>query len=107
MERMHRVTRAVGLILISTSCFSGMQAPAQAASSRQATPAAEPLVLYSAQGYDSTMAKAYTKTGAANVSLVDDSTGNILARISAEKNNPHWDVVWFDGDGAMRGLAQQ
>ena len=66
-----------------------------------------PLVLYSAQGYDSTMAKAYTATGAAKVSLVDDSTGNILARIQAEKNNPHWDIVWFDGDGTMRSLADQ
>ncbi|HWE61854.1 MAG TPA: extracellular solute-binding protein [Chloroflexota bacterium] len=53
------------------------------------------------------MAKAFTKTGAANVSLVDDSTGNLLARISAEKNNPHWDIVWFDGDGTMRSLADQ
>ena len=54
-----------------------------------ATSSAAPvsLVLYSAQGYD--------------------STGNILARIQAEKNNPHWDVVWFDGDGTMRSLANQ
>jgi iron(III) transport system substrate-binding protein len=45
--------------------------------------------------------------GGTSVSLVDDSTGNILARIEAEKNNPHWDVVWFDGDASMQSLDNQ
>ena len=98
--------RACGVPVLSAALLAATLAPAHAASPRQLA-AAPSLVLYSAQGYDNTMAKAYTATGAAKVSLVDDSTGNILARIQAEKNNPHWDVVWFDGDGTMRGLANQ
>jgi iron(III) transport system substrate-binding protein len=96
-----------GSSLIALAALAGMALPAQGAAFAHRTQAQVKLVLYSAQGYDSTMAKAYTATGAAQVSLVDDSTGNILARIQAEKNNPHWDIVWFDGDGTMRGLADQ
>jgi iron(III) transport system substrate-binding protein len=104
---MNPVTRTLGVAVLATTCVAGLLASTHAAPARQRAASPVSLVLYSAQGYDSTMAKAYTKTGAATVKLVDDSTGNILARISAEKNNPHWDVAWFDGDGAMRGLAQQ
>jgi iron(III) transport system substrate-binding protein len=96
-----------GSSLIALAALAGMALPAQGAAQAHSTSAPVKLVLYSAQGYDSTMAKAYTATGAAQVSLVDDSTGNILARIQAEKNNPHWDIVWFDGDGTMRSLADQ
>ena len=65
------------------------------------------LVLYSAQGYDSAMAKAFQAKTGIKVKLVDDSTGNLVAKIEAERSNPHWDVAWFDGDSTMQGLDNQ
>ncbi len=67
----------------------------------------EKLVLYSAQGYDAAMAKAFEKQTGIKVQLVDDSTGNIVAKMEAEKSNPHWDVAWFDGDSTMQGLDNE
>jgi ABC-type thiamine transport system substrate-binding protein len=65
------------------------------------------LTLYSAQGYDSDAAKAFQQQTGIPVKLVDDSTGNLLAKISAERNNPQWDVVWFDGNVTMQTLDDQ
>jgi iron(III) transport system substrate-binding protein len=36
--------------------------------------------------------------------FVEDSTGPLLAKIEAEKNNPQWTVLWIDGVEAMAGL---
>ncbi|MBO0780077.1 MAG: extracellular solute-binding protein [Ktedonobacteraceae bacterium] len=65
------------------------------------------LTLYSAQGYDSDTAKAFQKQTGIVVKLVDDSTGNLLAKISAERNNPQWDVAWFDGNVTMQTLDNE
>ena len=66
-----------------------------------------PLVVYSAQGYDSDMVKAFQKATGIPTKLVDDSTGPLLARIQAEKANPQWGLVWVDGDEAFAALDQQ
>lgn len=63
--------------------------------------------LYSAQGYDSDTAKAFQQQTGITTKLVDDSTGNLLAKISAETNNPQWDAVWFDGNVTMQSLDDQ
>ncbi len=65
------------------------------------------LVVYSAQGYDSDTVKAFTRDTGIQAQLVDDSTGNILAKVAAEGNNPQWDVVWFDGNVTMQNLDDQ
>ena len=65
------------------------------------------LTLYSAQGYDSDAAKAFQQQTGIAVKLVDDSTGNLLAKIAAEGNNPQWDVAWFDGNVTMQTLDDQ
>ncbi|GAC1423448.1 MAG: hypothetical protein PVS3B3_32860 [Ktedonobacteraceae bacterium] len=65
------------------------------------------LTLYSAQGYDSDAAKAFQQQTGITTKLVDDSTGNLLAKISAEGSNPQWDVTWFDGNVTMQTLADQ
>ncbi|GAC1502394.1 MAG: hypothetical protein NVS2B12_11760 [Ktedonobacteraceae bacterium] len=65
------------------------------------------MTLYSAQGYDSDAAKAFTQQTGIAAKLVDDSTGNILAKIAAEGNNPQWDVTWFDGNVTMKTLDDQ
>lgn len=66
-----------------------------------------PLVLYSAQGYDQPMADAFTKATGIPVKLTDDSTGPLLAKVAAEKNNPKWDLLWVDGDTAFASLDKQ
>src|SRR5690348_12262690 len=65
------------------------------------------LTLYSAQGYDSDAAKAFQQQTGITTKLVDDSTGNLLAKIAAEGNNSQWDVTWFDGNVTMQTLDDQ
>jgi iron(III) transport system substrate-binding protein len=64
-------------------------------------------VFYSAQGYDQAEATAFQKATGIQVELSDMSTGPLLAKVMAEKQNPQWDVIWFDGNGAMASLNQQ
>jgi len=97
---------ALGLSLCAVASAAGL-AHAHAAIPRAHPDADNSLVLYSAQGYDSTMGKAFGKVSGTQVLLTDDSTGNILAKIAAERNNPHWDVAWFDGDATMQTLDAQ
>ena len=66
-----------------------------------------PLVVYSSQGYDSAVSKAFTKATGIPVSLDDDSTGPLLAKVAAERNNPQWGLLWVDGDTAFAELDQQ
>ena len=66
-----------------------------------------PVVLYAAIGYDQKVADAFTKATGIPVKLVDLSTGPLVAKVQAEKQNPQWDLVWFDGAEAMRSLADQ
>ena len=65
------------------------------------------LVVYSAQGYDSAVTKAFTKATGIPVSLDDDSTGPLLAKVGAERNNPQWGLLWVDGDTAFATLDKQ
>jgi iron(III) transport system substrate-binding protein len=65
------------------------------------------LVVYSAQGYDSKMTKAFTQATGIPVKLDDNSTGPLLTQIEASKNNPNWGLLWVDGATAFAGLDQQ
>jgi iron(III) transport system substrate-binding protein len=65
------------------------------------------LVLYAAMGYDQDAAKLFEKQTGIKVNLVDDSTGPLIARVTAQRNNPQWDVIWFDGAVTMLSLDQQ
>src|SRR5579872_4802547 len=80
---------------------------AAASSSSSASAAVVPLVVYSAQGYDSAMTKAFTKATGIPVKLDDNSTGPLLTQIEASKNNPNWGLLWVDGATAFAGLDQQ
>jgi iron(III) transport system substrate-binding protein len=110
------VTGAVTLTLLAAACSSGSgsssssaspsSSPSTSASSSPAA-AAVPLVVYSAQGYDSAMTKAFTKATGIPVRLDDNSTGPLLTQIEASKNNPNWGLLWVDGATAFAGLDQQ
>ena len=87
-------------------------AVAGCSSSSSSTPAASTaanvtLVVYSAQGYDSKMTKAFTQATGIPVKLDDNSTGPLLTQIEASKNNPNWGLLWVDGATAFAGLDQQ
>jgi len=92
---------------------AGTPAPTMSATMSGTMSAAAPcdkaagLTLYAAMGYDSDIAKIFTSTTGITVNLVDDSTGPLLAKITAEGSNPQWDVTWFDGDAAMQALDDQ
>jgi iron(III) transport system substrate-binding protein len=90
----------------STAATSTTSAAAAAASSSPSA-SAVPLVVYSAQGYDSAMTKAFTKATGIPVQLDDNSTGPLLTQIEASKNNPKWGLLWADGDEAFAGLDTQ
>lgn len=74
-----------------------------------ATMAAAPrqLILYSAQGYDQSEATAFQDATGIHVKLSDMSTGPLLAKVIAERQNPQWDVIWFDGNAPMANFDAQ
>jgi iron(III) transport system substrate-binding protein len=86
---------------------SSSAAASSASASASATGPAVPLVVYSAQGYDSAMTKAFTAATGIPVQLDDNSTGPLLTQIEASKNNPKWGLLWADGDEAFAGLDTQ
>ena len=90
-----------------TSTSSGSTSSGTGSGTAATCDKATGLTLYSAQGYDSDAAKAFQKQTGITTKLVDDSTGNLLAKISAEGSNPHWDVTWFDGNVTMQTLDDQ
>ncbi|MDE2013012.1 MAG: extracellular solute-binding protein [Alphaproteobacteria bacterium] len=62
------------------------------------------LVLYSAVDYGPAVAAAFKQQTGIDVTLVDVSTGALLAKVSAEGHRPAWSLLWFDGDLAAAAL---
>jgi iron(III) transport system substrate-binding protein len=92
----------------SSSSSSTAASHASGGASASASSAAKvTLVVYSAQGYDSAMTKAFTQATGIPVKLDDNSTGPLLTQIEASKNNPNWGLLWVDGATAFAGLDQQ
>jgi iron(III) transport system substrate-binding protein len=65
------------------------------------------LVIYSAQGYDKAEVTAFEQATGIKVNLDDNSTGPLLDKIQAEKNNPQWGLLWVDGDEAFAQMDLQ
>jgi iron(III) transport system substrate-binding protein len=86
----------------SATASSGTTASSTAAAASKVT-----LVVYSAQGYDSAMTKAFTQATGIPVKLDDNSTGPLLTQIEASANNPNWGLLWVDGATAFAGLDTQ
>jgi len=66
-----------------------------------------PLIVYSAQGYDAAMVHAFQAATGIPTELDTNSTGPLLAQIQASKNNPHWGLLWVDGQTAFAELDDQ
>lgn len=106
------VTGAVALSALavagcSSSSSSSTDAAASSSASASSPAGTVPLVVYSAQGYDSAETKAFTKATGIPVQLDDNSTGPLLTQIEASKNNPKWGLLWVDGATAFAGLDTQ
>ena len=98
------------LVILLSACGGTTSSTSTTTASGTSTPSCDKttgLTVYSAQGYDSDTTKAFQKQTGITTKLVDDSTGNLLAKISAEGSNPQWDVTWFDGNVTMQTLADQ
>jgi iron(III) transport system substrate-binding protein len=95
----------LGLIAASAAALAGCSTTASASSATDT--AVEPLVLYAAEGFDAVTAKAFSAATGIPVKVVDDSTGPLLTKIAAEKNNPQWSMLWVDGDTAFAALDKQ
>ena len=59
--------------------------------------AADALELYAALDYSTSVATAFTAKTGIPVNVTALSTGPLLAKITAEKNNPQWGAYWADG----------
>jgi iron(III) transport system substrate-binding protein len=99
--------RATGGVLALAALALAGCSSASGSSTPSSSSAKVPLVVYSAQGYDSAMTKAFTKATGIQVKLDDNSTGPLLTQIEASKNNPNWGLLWVDGATAFAGLDQQ
>jgi len=66
-----------------------------------------PLIVYSAQGYDQAMVHAFQAATGIPTKLDTNSTGPLLAQIQASKNNPHWGLLWVDGQTAFAELDDE
>jgi iron(III) transport system substrate-binding protein len=98
---------AVGVAVAAAALLAGCSSSASGSTSSTSGSAVEPLILYAAVGYDAKMATAFSKESGVPVKVVDDSTGPLLTKIAAEKNNPQWSMLWADGDTAFASLAKQ
>ena len=95
------------LALAACSSSSSSSSSTATSSSSASTASKVTLVVYSAQGYDSAMTKAFTKATGIPIKLDDNSTGPLLTQIEASKNNPNWGLLWVDGATAFAGLDTQ
>lgn len=104
-KRFYVFLTVIGIIIAFSACGSTTNT-----TSSTSTPTCDKstgLTVYSAQGYDSDATKAFQQQMGITTKLVDDSTGPLVAKISAEGNNPQWDVAWFDGNVTMQALDDQ
>jgi iron(III) transport system substrate-binding protein len=100
-------TFALALAGLTACSSSAAPAATTATTATSGSSAVTPLVVYSAQGYDSVTTKAFTAATGIPVKLVDDSTGPLLTKVAAERNNPQWGLLWVDGDTAFAALDTQ
>lgn len=56
--------------------------------------------------WGATLTDEFTEETGIATDMADLGGGEILARISAEANNPQWDVVILDGHGSLEGMRE-
>ena len=84
--------KRIYLGIAASVAMAGLTAPAVAAD----------LVVYDALDFAGTAIKAFTAKTGVTVDVVEPgSTGETLGKISAEGDNPQFDIVWLDGSAVM------
>lgn len=106
---MSRAWLVAPLAVVLAACSSASTpAVASHGTSAQSTSSAKvPLVVYSAEGYDQAVTQGFQAATGIPTELQDHSTGTLLAKISAEANNPQWGVFWSDGSESYAALDKQ
>jgi iron(III) transport system substrate-binding protein len=104
---LHRGRRILASAAALVTAGTGVTALTGAVTSPAGAATKVPLVLYAAEGYDAAMAKAFTQATGIPVNLDDNSTGPLLTKIQAEKNNPKWSILWVDGNTAFANLDSE
>jgi len=94
-------------VIVALVSGSSMVLAATAITPSEAATTGTPLIIYAAEGYDQVAADAFTKATGIKTVLHDDSTGPLLAKVSAEKSNPQFGVLWVDGSTAFAALDKQ
>ncbi|MDA8341872.1 MAG: extracellular solute-binding protein [Actinomycetota bacterium] len=94
---------AAGALMAACGSSSSAASPTSHAASAPKVP----LVVYAAEGYDQAEVTAFQQATGIPTQLVDHSTGTLLAKISAERNNPQWGVFWSDGAESYAALDQE
>jgi iron(III) transport system substrate-binding protein len=103
----HKSRVAIGAVVLSATVLLAGCTSTSVSQAGSVSKSVEPLVLYAAEAYDANMGKAFTAKTGIPVKVVDDSTGPLLTKVAAEKNNPQWSLLWVDGDTAFASLDQQ
>jgi iron(III) transport system substrate-binding protein len=105
----HRATVVSALTVVALGALAacGGSAASSPRTTASTTSSVVPLVVYSAQGYDSVVTKAFQQATGIPVKLDDDSTGPLLTKVAAERNNPQWGLLWVDGATAFAALDKQ
>jgi iron(III) transport system substrate-binding protein len=98
------VVAGISLAACNAASASAAPRPASVTADR---PKVVPLVIYNGKNYLPGTAEAFTKATGIPTEEVSDSTGVLLAKIEAERNNPHWNIFWSDGAAAYVTLADQ
>jgi iron(III) transport system substrate-binding protein len=96
----------ISAVLALTGC-GGSNSAASSDPVGGAKAASPTLVVYAAEGYDQAMVTAFQKATGIPTRLYDDHTGIVLAKVQAEQNNPHWGVLWADGNIALTLVDEQ
>lgn len=103
--------RRAGLTLAAAAAATGLAgslvASPSALASRHRHAHHVPLVIYAAEGYDATVAKAFQHATGIPTSVYDAHTGIVIGKIEEERNNPRWGLVWIDGAMALAALDKQ
>lgn len=91
------LTALGGLALAGCSTAASTSSSSGTSSAKASSTKKVPLVIYAAEGYDMAEGKAFQQATGIPTTVDDNSTGPLITKIEAEKNNPQWDVFWTDG----------
>ncbi len=94
-------------VVVAGVTITGMFLGTSAIAPSEASTTKTTLIIYAAEGYDQVAADAFTKATGIKTVVHDDSTGPLLAKVSAEKSNPQFGILWVDGSTAFAALDKE